>query len=128
MNRDFIRIKALEGELKLSQIKTRYGCSITTKELIFQKPHHSYHIRLADIISIIPYELEPGKMVFSPQSNIEEKVTASFGSSYYKVTTETTRIYNRSGVFEKGRTDFIIPLSEKMLEHIAQYSNLIVVR
>ncbi|HJV45928.1 MAG TPA: hypothetical protein VJ824_09440 [Bacillota bacterium] len=128
MNKDFIRVKALEGELKLSQIKSRFGCSVTTKELIFQKPHHSYQIQLIDIISIIPHEIESKDLIFSPQhSGNTEKVTTSFSSKYFKVSVEKVKVYNRNGIFEKGNTDFIIPLSHKVLDYVAQYSGLLLV-
>jgi hypothetical protein len=128
VNTDFIRVKSLEGELKLSQIKSRFGCSITTKEIIFQKPHHSYQIQLKDIISMVPHQLEAKSMVITPSSQGgEENIVTSFGSNYYKISTDKMKVYNRSGVHEKGQTEFIVPLSEKMLNHIALYSNLIVI-
>jgi hypothetical protein len=129
VNRDFIRVKSLEGELKLSQIKWRFGCSVTTKELIFQKPHHSYQIQLADIISIIPHEIEKKDITFAthPTGNVEH-VATTFGSSYYKISADRVKLYNRNGIFEKGHTDFIIPLSKKILDHIALYSKLVVVQ
>ncbi|RXT05862.1 hypothetical protein [Ammoniphilus sp. CFH 90114] len=126
MNTDFIRVKSLEGELKLSQMKSQFGCSITTKELIFLKPHHSYQIQLADIISMIPHQLHGKPLTFSPQASKEEKVVASFGNNYYKISVEKVKIYNRSGTFERGKMDFIVPLSQKMLEHVAQYSSMTV--
>ncbi len=125
MNHDFIRVKALEGELKLSQVKSRFSTSITTKEIIFQKPHHSYQIRLSDIISMIPHHLDTRPVSLPSLSFSGEKVVASFGSDYYKVSVDKVKIYNRQGIFEKGKTDFIVPLSKKMLEHVAQYSNLV---
>jgi hypothetical protein len=127
LNADFIRVKSLEGELKLSQIKPQFGCSITTKEIVFQKPHHSYQIRLADIISMVPHQLKPKSVTLSPQSNMAEKIVASFGSNYYKIATDKVKIHHRQGNFEKGPTEFIVPLSQKMLDHVAKYSNLYIV-
>ncbi len=127
MNNDFIRVKSLEGELKLSQIKSQFGCSITTKELVFLKPHHSYQIQLQDIISMIPHQVETRPVAFSTHAPKEEQVVASFGSNYYKISVDRVKIYNRSGIHERGKMDFIVPLSKKMLEHVAQYSNLIMV-
>ena len=124
MNTDFIRVKSLEGELKLSQIKNQFGCSITTKELVFLKPHHSYQIQLNDIISMVPHQVDSKPITFFPQAGKQEKVVASFGNNYYKVSVDKVKIYNRSGTFERGKMDFIVPLNQKMLEHVAQYSNL----
>jgi len=127
MSADFIRVKALEGELKLSQIKSRFGCSITTKELIFQKPHHSYQIQLADIISMVPHKLNSKDITFATHAPLHEPVVASFEKDYYKISVVKVKIYNRSGTHEKGKTEFIVPLSQKMLEYVATYSNLTVV-
>ncbi len=72
MHNDFIQVKALEGELKLSQKKTRFGCTVTTKEMVFQKPHHSYQIILNDIISISLMKLKVEVSLFR-QSILEMK-------------------------------------------------------
>ncbi|RKD21671.1 hypothetical protein BEP19_13610 [Ammoniphilus oxalaticus] len=126
MSSDFIRVKALEGELKLSQVKSRFGCSITTKELVFQKPHQSYQIQLSDIISMKPHHLEARDIAFAVHTPRQEPVIATFEKNYYLISAEKVTIYNRNGVFEKGQTQVIAPLSQKILEHIACYSNLTV--
>lgn len=56
MNDNFISIKTLDGDLKHSHKKHDFGLTVSTKELVFQKPHVNYHIRLEDIISITPFE------------------------------------------------------------------------
>ena len=127
MSTNFIRVKALEGELKLSQIKSRFGCSITTKELVFQKPHHSYQIQLTDIISMVPHKLNSRDIAFATHAPIQEPVVTSFERDYYKIPVDKVKVYNRSGTLEKGKTEFIVPLSKKMLEYVALYSNLTVV-
>lgn len=126
MSSDFIRVKSLEGELKLSQIRSRFGCSITTKEIIFQKPHHSYVIQLTDIISMVPHRLHSKDITLATHAPLQEPVVTSFERNYYKISADKVKLYNRSGTYEKGKTEFIVPLSQKMLEHVATYSGLTV--
>jgi hypothetical protein len=128
MNRDYIPVKMLEGELKLSQVKRGFRCSITTKEIIFQKPHHSYQIQLADIISMVPYNLESKPISFSLSTTQDEQVIATFGKDYYKISAEKIKVFNRQGVHEKGQTEIIVALNSRFLEQVALYSNMTIVK
>lgn len=122
MNRDFIRLKNMEGELKLTQMNNSLGCSVTSKELVFQKPHTTYHLFLHDILSIVPIALDSSMVKFSMQT---ETIKATFGSNYYKIAVKWVRVITRSGVTEREDTEFIVPLSAKMLAYISEYSGLI---
>ncbi|MFC8685838.1 hypothetical protein [Brevibacillus porteri] len=125
MNTDFIRLKNMEGELKFTQMNNSFGFSVTTKELVFFKPHMTYHLFLQDIISMVPMKLDTSPVTFRHQS---ETVHASFGSDYYKLTANWARIVSRSGIVEKENMEFIVPLSTKMLTYISEYSGLIVIK
>ncbi|MGE5703489.1 MAG: hypothetical protein ACM32O_13240 [Clostridia bacterium] len=125
MNNDFIRLKNLEGELKLTQMNHSLSCSVTSKELVFQKPHTTYHLFLQDILSMLPVTVPPSNVTFHHQT---ETIRSEFRSDYYKLTAKWVRIVTRSGVVERENVDFIIPLSPKMLEYIAQFSGLNVIR
>lgn len=125
MNSDFIRLKHLEGELKLTQMNRSLGTSVTSKELVFQKPHMTYHLFLHDIVSMVPIKLEQKNVVFFKSS---ETISTDFGSDYYKLVVKWARIVTRSGVMERENAEFIVPLSEKMLQYIAQYSGLTIIR
>lgn len=120
-------MNALAGELKLSQTRKRFGCSITTKELIFQKPHLSYQILLSDIVSIVPHKLKPRQIGFAVHVPAQEPIIASFEKNYYRIDAEKVTIHNRNGVFERGSTQLIVPLNQKMLKYIAEYSDLVVI-
>ncbi len=124
MNSDFIRLKNLEGELKLTQMNKNLGCSVTSKELVFQKPHMTYHLFLHDIISMVPIQLDKRNISFQHQS---ELVQTNFGGDYYKITVKWARVVTRSGVAEKEDAEFIVPLSSKMLQYISQFSGLVVI-
>ncbi len=124
MNSDFIRLKHLEGELKLTQMNRNLGCSVTSKELVFQKPHVTYHLFLHDIVSMVPVTLETRNCTFRHQS---ELIQTEFASDYYKINVKWARIVTRSGVTEREDAEFIVPLSSKMLQYIARYSGLIAI-
>lgn len=123
MNSDFIRLKNLEGELKLTQMNRSLGCSVTSKELVFQKPHMTYHLFLDDIVSIVPVTLDASPVTFRYK---HELIRTEFGSDYYKLVVKWARVVTRSGVSEREDAEFIVPLSAKMLNYIAQYSGLVV--
>ncbi|NGQ96821.1 hypothetical protein G3578_16775 [Brevibacillus sp. SYP-B805] len=124
MNSDFIRLKHLEGELKLTQMNRSLGTSITSKELVFFKPHVTYHLFLHDIVSLIPFQLDTQPITFRHK---HELIRAEFGSDYYKLVVKWVRVVTRSGITEKENAEFIVPLSRKMLPYIAQYSGLHVI-
>lgn len=125
MNQHFIKIKHLQGELVLSQKKDGIGISVTTKEMFFQKPHHTYHILFKDILSIIPYHLKPKQTKISISEEL--KVNSSFSHQLYRVTTSELIVINRNGRFIQQGAELILPLSERFLEKVDQYSDLTLV-
>ncbi|MFE1628337.1 hypothetical protein ACFLFF_16420 [Brevibacillus reuszeri] len=125
MNSNFIRLKNMEGELKFTQMNNSLGCTVTSKELVFFKPHMTYHLFLHDIVSMVPIKLNAAPVSFRQQS---ETIQASFGSDYYKLNVKWVRLISRSGIVEKENMEFIVPLSSKLLSYISQYSGLVVIR
>lgn len=125
MNNDFIRLKNLEGELKLTQMNRSLGTSVTSKELVFLKPHMTYHLFLEDIVSLIPFSLDTQVLKLRHK---HELIRTEFGSNYYKLTVKWARIVSRSGISERENMEFIVPLSDKMLHYIGQYSGLTVIK
>ena len=125
MNSNFIRLKNMEGELKFTQMNNSLGCTVTSKELVFFKPHTTYHLFLHDIVSMVPIKLNAAPVSFRQQS---ETIQASFGSDYYKLIVKWVRVISRSGIVEKENMEFIVPLSPKLLSYISQYSGLVVIR
>ncbi|MGO0062368.1 hypothetical protein ACTID9_20500 [Brevibacillus fluminis] len=121
MNADFIRLKNLEGELKLTQMTNSLSCSVTSKELVFQKPHTTYHLFLADILSMLPVTVPSKNVSFRHQA---EFIRSEFSSDYYKLTAKWVRIVTRSGVVEREDMEFIVPLSSKMLAYISDLGGL----
>lgn len=124
MRNDFIKVTSLEGELKLSQIKKELKRTVTTKEIILQKPHHSYHIKLTDIFSVVPLNLDTRKI---PMHFSGEKVLVTFSPDLYKISANKMRIFNRQGITERGQTEVIVPLTKKFLAYMVEYGGLTVI-
>ncbi len=129
MNEDFIQIKYLEGELKISHKKRDYGLTISTKEFVLHKPHINYIVKLANIVSIIPFDARTLKTIrFESQRSRSREVTESYGQGqHYKIHVASAVVHNRSGLYEMGQMDFIIPIHDRLLQAISRYSGLIVI-
>lgn len=119
----FIRVKSLEGELLFSQRRRQLGCTITTKELIIQQPHTTYHMLLKDIIGLVPFQLN------NPRRRIgmvgETELITHFQKDYYKISVRNLYVINRHGVHERSNTDLIVPLNERFIQKFAEYSDFL---
>jgi hypothetical protein len=126
MHPDFIQIKSLEGELRMSHKKRDYGLTITTKELILHKPHVNYFFKLEDIISILPFDIRSLKTItiVNTHSANRESTAFSAGSQHYKLYMKAATMHNRSGIFKLGPIDVIIPIIEEMLRTLSECSGL----
>ncbi|OYD09052.1 hypothetical protein [Paludifilum halophilum] len=120
---DFIQVKQMHGELLVSQKRQQLGCTLTTKELIFQKPHASYQIFLSDILGIIPFQLK--KPAPAPEVLGESGVSPHFSTQYHRISALRMFVINRSGGFEKGVTDILVPLNERFIQHIQRCTDFI---
>lgn len=127
MNENFIKIKALDGDLKLSHKKRDFGLTVSTKELIFQKPHANYHIKLEDIISITPFELPAGSRpirLSTSKSMGSETVNVQSGMQHYRLYVREAVLHNRSGIFQLSAAQFILPILHDLVMAISKYSGL----
>src|SRR5699024_8524606 len=95
---DFIQVKGMEGELLLYQKRNRLGCTLTTRELIFQKPHASYQIMLSDTMGIVPFQPE---RVQGVQILDQTEVRPLFTNQYYRISAHRIYLINRNGRFER---------------------------
>mgnify|MGYP006976736023 CR=1 FL=1 len=126
MNTDFIRIKSLEGELKIAHSVRDAGMTVTTREFVLQKPHVNYHIRLEDIVSIVPcaeVTSRPARIVRSG-ANVSEVTSFTAGNRHYRLRASRVTVHNRSGMFEMGATDFVLPIRDEVLQTIVRYAGL----
>ncbi|BCU82771.1 hypothetical protein JIR001_25540 [Polycladomyces abyssicola] len=117
---NFINIKKMEGELLLSQKRYDFGCTITTKELIFQKPHTSYHVLLENILGMVPFRLTAYRQ--TKEKAGDTIVNADFSTQYYKITVKQLRVINRNGKYDRGATDLIVPLDERFIRFVERYA------
>ncbi|MEC0231479.1 hypothetical protein [Paenibacillus alba] len=122
MNSDFLQIKSLEGDLKMSHKTKDFGLSVSTKELILHKPHVNYYIKLEHIISILPYDKRALKAItfVNYRAANQESIHSVPGSEYFRIYVQALILHNRSGLFEHGPTDLIIPIHPTMLKVIAE--------
>jgi hypothetical protein len=126
MNRDFMTIKSLEGELKYAHKRMDVGLTVSTHEFVLQKPHVNFHVKLEDIISIVPYESKAMKqLIFVNQSPDGDEIrSVAVGAKHYRVHVKQAIIHNRSGIHQHGSMEFVMSIANELLSAIAEYSGL----
>jgi hypothetical protein len=126
MNDNFIRIKELEGELKMSHKKYEFGLTVSTKEFVLQKPHVNYHVKLESITGITPFEVKGAQtMTFSSRGTANSEIwTVSVGPQHYRFFVQEATVHNRSGIFRLGRAQFIMPVLPDLLQLITRYAGM----
>ncbi|MDF2716402.1 MAG: hypothetical protein K0R28_3327 [Paenibacillus sp.] len=117
-----MKLKPLEGELKLSHKKTNFGITVSTKEVVLHKPHVNYYLYLEDIVSITPFETKGATQVrfVNKQNTQQEVVHADDGTQHYNVFVKKATIHNRSGLFTLGTMRFVIPIHYELMKTIGQ--------
>jgi hypothetical protein len=126
MNDNFISIKAIEGDLKISHKKSDFGITVSTKELIYQKPHANYHINLEDIVSIVPFDTASVKAItfHNRRSSGVEIINMSTGFPHYRFYVRQAVLHNRSGLFQLRDPQLILPIHKDLLLTISKYAGL----
>ncbi|MFE5317507.1 hypothetical protein ACFQ88_02245 [Paenibacillus sp. NPDC056579] len=126
MNENFIQIKSIEGDLKLSHKKRDFGITVSTKEVVYQKPHANYHLKLEDIISVVPFDTSSLKSIafHNRKSQGSELMNMSAGMQHYKIYVRSATVHNRSGIFTLGAVQFILPIHHDLLLAISKYGGL----
>ncbi|CAG7621184.1 hypothetical protein PAESOLCIP111_02324 [Paenibacillus solanacearum] len=127
MNENFITIKGLEGDLKISHKKRDFGLTVSTREMVFQKPHANYYIKLEDIISITPFEQPAASRSISFNNRREagsEMVNLHAGMLHYRIYVSKSELHNRSGIFRLEKAQFILPIKKDLLLAISKYGGL----
>lgn len=123
-NTQFIQVKSLEGELLYSQKKSQLGCTLTTKELIIQQPHATYHMLLEDIIGMVPFQLE------NPHNHIatigETNIVTHFPKHYYKISVRKMNVIKRHGIQERNNTYLIVPLNKRFIDKLGEHDGFTV--
>jgi hypothetical protein len=126
MSSDFIQIKSLAGEMKLYHKRKELAATVSTQEFVLQKPHVNYHIRLEDIISIVPFQPNRTKRVpfVNERTSGNEVTYLTAHQAQYRFSVRKATMHNRSGIFQMGPSDFIIPVLDELLQAIAEYGGM----
>lgn len=126
MYNHFLQIKSLEGELKMSHKKRDFGITVSTKELVYQKPHVNYIVKLEHIVTITPFEADQSAKTRRGWKGIPtyELQGLAIGKNHYRIYTSAATMHSRSGIFPLEATEFILPLLPDVLESIARYGQL----
>lgn len=122
MNEDFIQIQSLQGELKMSHKYRNIGMTVSTQELVIQKPHTNYHISVDQIVSIVPIDGQSlqGVNFVRREDNREEFADPLAGLPYYKMHVKESVLHNRSGIHPLQAMDFIVPIHPEFLTMLAR--------
>lgn len=122
----FVRVRDIAGEVKFCHVLRDVRTTVTTEELVIQRPHLSFRIPLANIVSLVPYT--PGMALTSSASPLPLPAAIPFAGSPYRITVTGMTVYTRSGKRDWSRADLVVPLSRVLLEQLARYSRLTVFR
>nr|WP_275983818.1 hypothetical protein [Paenibacillus hamazuiensis] len=112
--------------MKISHKKYDFGLTVSTREMVLQKPHVNYHIRLEDIFSVVPFD-PPAARGISQLQTYYGSDFAHFGgpgSPLFKVFAQKATIHNRSGIFPMGPTEFVMPIHPDLLAAISRYGGM----
>lgn len=126
MQSDFIAIKNLEGELKMTHKKNDFGLTVTDKEFVYQKPHMNVHVKLEDIVSIVPYETpEPVRIKFVNKQDVRNEITRSSSAiPCYRLYVRQALMHNRSGITTLNAAQVVMPILKDLLQTISKHSGL----
>jgi hypothetical protein len=126
MNENFIQIKSIQGDLKISHKKRDFGITVSTKELVYQKSNANYHFKLEDIISIMPYDTSDVKAItfHNRRSSGNEIINMSIGIPHYRFYVQRAVLHNRSGIYQLGAAQFILPILKDLLLVVSKYAGL----
>lgn len=120
---DYIKIRALEGELMMYHKKQELALTVSTQELVIQKPHLNYYVKLTDIVSIVPFQTPGGRGVrlINKDEGSREIVRLNGTSGTYRLFVKQATMHSRSGLTEIGKMEFILPVAQDMMDKIGLY-------
>lgn len=121
----FVRVRDIAGEVKFCHVLRDVRTTVTTEERVIQRPHVSFRIPLANIVSLVPYTPD---MPLTPSSPLPLPAAIPFAGSPYRITVTGMTVYTRNGKRDWSRADLVVPLSRVLLEQLACYSRLTVFR
>lgn len=128
---DFLQIKGLTGELKVSHKKGPFGLTLSTRELVVQKPHMNYYILFEHIVSVVPCEsvrMDRRTLAAAKKGRGELAFgSIATGSQYYAVYAKEVVVHHRGGLHRTGPMEFRLPIYKRLVEELARYGGLTVI-
>ncbi|MDG0793635.1 hypothetical protein OMP38_24490 [Cohnella ginsengisoli] len=124
---DFLQIKGLTGELKVSHKKGPFGLTLSTRELVVQKPHMNYYILFEHIVSVVPCESVRLERAARTASGEIAYGSIAAGSAYYAVYAKEVVVHHRGGIHRTGPMEFRLPIYKRLIEELARYGGLTVI-
>lgn len=116
----FINVKALSGELKRTEIRRGMGYRLTSKEVILLREDISYHIFLEDILGLIARDEEEATEYGRVIGDTFVSTLGTQHATTYKIVVHKMRVYNRSGVFERGASTLYANLSSGFSQQLVE--------
>lgn len=98
-SQDLIPYKRLAGELLISQRKSHYRITLTTKEFLFQKPHMTYYLLLDDLLGIHPSDMQENHRT----------------QRLYQLTANELIVITRSGFHSQSPAKLVLPFHPRFL-------------
>lgn len=127
MSSDFIAIKHLQGELKISHKKGDFGLTVTDREFVLQRPHLNIHVLLTDIVSIVPAQTPDSKARMRFENKRGERyevVRMQSAIPHYRFHARQANMHNRSGIMVLKDVQLIIPVMDELLRTMAEHGGL----
>jgi hypothetical protein len=127
MSADFIAIKNLLGELKISHKKGDFGLTVTDREFVLQRPHMNIHVLLEDIVSIVPDHAVDahGPKRFADRRGMGVEAVRTVSSiPHYRIYVRAAQMHNRSGIMTLRGLLLVIPVLDELLQVMAQHGGL----
>ncbi|MFD2673163.1 hypothetical protein [Marinicrinis sediminis] len=127
MDPDFIQVKDLHGELKFTHKFNRMGITVSTEEMVVQRPHLNMRIQLEHVTSIKPEkQMKHTSLPLNAQhQNGVEWVRPQASTPPYRIYVQQMMLHHRSGKSTLGPTDLVLPLHQDVMEAIAEHSGLV---
>lgn len=113
----FIPIKQFAGDLIISQRRYELRSTLTTKELIFQKPHITYYIWIDLILGIVPYQPATNKKILLDNNPIYSH------KKLFKISCQKVNIITRSGLNIHHNAEIVIPIHQRLLAYLTRSSD-----
>ncbi|MDG0812508.1 hypothetical protein [Cohnella rhizosphaerae] len=114
----------------MSHKKGPFGLTLSTRELVVQKPHMNYYILFEHIVSVVPCEsVRLDRKAMSAARTASGEIaygSIAAGTAYYAVYAKEVVVHHRGGIHRAGPMEFRLPIYKRLIEELARYGGLTV--